>query len=117
MTPSDGDGQLVRLFTLVGGRTQPSHDVFTLITLITTVQLPAPNRALPPEHRRILQLCTVATAVAEIAAHLDLPVSVTAIMLSDLMDHGMITARPPACTTGLPDIDLLRKVRDGLVRL
>jgi hypothetical protein len=57
--------------------------------------------------------------VAELAALLDLPVSVVVIMLSDLLEAGLITARPPRpVSPRVPgDLDLLQKVRDGLGRL
>jgi uncharacterized protein DUF742 len=131
---SGGYGRLVRPFTLTGGRTQPVRNIFSLITLITTVEVPdsSDTRSLQPEHRRILRLCTRPLAVAEIAAHLDIPVSVTTIMLSDLLDAGRISARPPiqsysgqsysgqsysGQSYNGPEIALLQKVRDGLARL
>jgi hypothetical protein len=55
--------------------------------------------------------------VAELATLLDLPVSVVAIMLCDLLEAGRITVHPPRTVTRKPDLDLLQKVRDGLGRL
>lgn len=111
-------GRLVRPFTLTGGRTRPSRADFTLITTVTAVDPPPERAARPqPEHTRILRLCARPLAVAELAAHLDLPVSVVVIMLCDLLEAGLITARPPRPVTGTPDLDLLEKVRDGLGRI
>ncbi|MEV1053838.1 DUF742 domain-containing protein [Streptomyces sp. NPDC049887] len=112
-------GRLVRPFTLIGGRTRPKLDVFSLITLITATKVPEARqvRALSPEHRQILRLCAEPRAVAEVAAHLDLPVSVIAIMLSDLLDESLITAHPPVSMPRSAGIDLLRRLRDGLARL
>ncbi|CAM5668355.1 hypothetical protein STENM327S_02194 [Streptomyces tendae] len=51
-------------------------------------------------------------AVAEIAARLDLPVSVVVILLSDLLEAGRITARlPHPVSRATEDLDLLQKVR------
>jgi hypothetical protein len=114
----DTGGRLVRPFALTGGRTEPSRSDFTLITLVTAVESEsAPAEGLPPEHLAILRRCRTPTAVAEIAAHLDLPVSVIAIMLCDLLEDGKITARPPLQLRQTPDPSLLQKVRDGLGRL
>lgn len=115
-------GRLVRLFAVTAGRARPSRDVFALITLVTAVGEPAaaPNVALQPEHLRILRVCHSPTAVVEIAARVDLPVSVLTVMLSDLLEAGRITARPPvhaANSATSPDIALLQRVRDGLARL
>ncbi len=117
---SGGDpaGRLVRPFTLTGGRTRPSRADFTLITTVTAVDPPPAGAARPqPEHLRILRHCARPVAVAELAAHLDLPVSVIVIMLCDLLEAGRITARPPREVSGVPDLELLQKVRDGLARL
>lgn len=117
---SGGDeaGRLVRPFTLTGGRTRPSRADFTLITTVTAVDPPPERAARPqPEHLRILRLCARPLAVAEVAAHLDLPVSVVVIMLCDLLEAGLITARPPRSVTGAADLELLEKVRDGLGRI
>ncbi|MFJ4784842.1 DUF742 domain-containing protein [Streptomyces sp. NPDC088794] len=118
MSGGDTAGRLVRPFTLTGGRTSPSRADFTLITTVTAVD-PPPTWATrsQPEHQRILRRCVEPIAVAELAALLDLPVSVVVIMLCDLLEEGWITARPPHPVSRTPDLDLLQKVRDGLGRL
>jgi hypothetical protein len=79
---------------------------------------------LQPEHRAILARCARPAAVAELAADLDLPVSVTKILLGDLIAQGMLTARAPLAVAGAAggigggvDLGLLAAVRDGLRRL
>ncbi|NBM16977.1 DUF742 domain-containing protein [Streptomyces sp. GC420] len=118
MSGSDSGGRLVRPFTLTGGRTRPSRADFTLITLVTAVDpQPVSGVRTQPEHARILRLCPTPTAVAELAAHLDLPVSVVVILLCDLLEAGRITVRPPRPVSRTRDLDLLQKVRDGLGRI
>jgi hypothetical protein len=117
---SDAAGRLVRPFALTGGRTRPSRADFTLITTVTAVDPPPERAPRPqPEQVRILRRCERPLAVAELAARLDLPVSVVVIMLCDLLEAGLITARPPHPVSRSPelDLDLLQKVRDGLGRL
>ncbi|PBC76934.1 uncharacterized protein DUF742 [Streptomyces sp. TLI_235] len=123
----DGADGMVRPYTITRGRTAPERDDFTLITLLTTVQEPvdaygAPVRPgrLQPEHRMILDRCRRPAAVAEVAADLDLPVSVTKILLGDLVEQGLLTARAPisvARAAGGADRGLLAAVREGLRRL
>jgi hypothetical protein len=115
----DPAGRLVRPFALTRGRTRPSRADFTLISTVTAVD-PPPVTAVrcQPEHSRILRLCAEPVAVAELAARLDLPVSVVVILLCDLLEAGRITVRPPRLVSRTtPDLDLLQKVRDGLGRL
>ncbi|MFB7501684.1 DUF742 domain-containing protein [Streptomyces sp. NPDC056161] len=119
MNGGDAAGRLVRPFTLTGGRTRPSRADFTLITTVTAIDpQPAWADRLQPEHARILKRCARPIAVAELAAHLDLPVSVVVILLCDLLEEGRITThRPHPVSSGAPDLELLRKVREGLGRL
>ncbi|GJF27894.1 hypothetical protein KNE206_05940 [Kitasatospora sp. NE20-6] len=123
----DGADSMVRPYTITRGRTAPERDDFTLITLLTTVQEPvdaygAPVRPgrLQPEHRMIVDRCRHPAAVAEVAADLNLPVSVTKILLGDLVEQGLLTARAPlsvARAAGGADRGLLAAVREGLRRL
>lgn len=117
----DEAGPLVRPFTLTQGRTRAARDDLTLITLVTTVDKDAEGaaerRELYPEHLAILRMCREPRAVAEIAARIDLPVSIAKVIIDDLFDAGHVHVRPPVAMARTPDIEILRKVRDGLRRL
>jgi hypothetical protein len=121
-TWDDDAGPLVRPYTLTRGRTRAAHDNLTLITLVTSVgPEPEPDdrdsAGLHPEQVDILRLCRQPQAVAEVAALLQLPVSVVKILIGDLMTAGRVTARAPLSMAQAPNAELLRKVRDGLGRL
>lgn len=119
------DEPLVRPYTITRGRTSANRDDLSMITVITAVPhdgtgAPAGLRGLQPEHRTVLGLCHEPRAVAEIAAGLDLPVSVTKILVGDLIGAGLARSRPPATfitEDGAPDMALLQAVRDGLRKL
>ncbi|GAA4527479.1 MULTISPECIES: DUF742 domain-containing protein [Nonomuraea] len=121
----DADESLVRPYTITGGRTAPERDDLALITLVTTVSEAFPEaargrRRMQPEHRTIFTLCKRPLAVAEVAAALNLPVSVTKILIGDLIESGQVLARPPlsfAQAGGFPDMAILEAVRDGLREL
>jgi DNA-directed RNA polymerase specialized sigma24 family protein len=103
---------LVRPHVVTGGRAHPSRNVFDLVTLVVAVsdQL----TGLSPEKRRIVTLCRGgALSVVEIAGLLRLPVGVTRVLLSDLMDSGHVTTRA-AVPTGLSRTEILQEVLDGL---
>ncbi|MFF4015868.1 DUF742 domain-containing protein [Streptomyces sp. NPDC001843] len=123
MDADDPEELAVRPYTITQGRTAPVRDDLTLITLVTTVEPErgrTASRGLQPEHRAILEQCRPRpAAVAEIAAELDLPVSVTKILIDDLVALGRVTIRPPlAVAVGSEsDMTLLQAVRDGLRRL
>ncbi|NYI08356.1 DUF742 domain-containing protein [Allostreptomyces psammosilenae] len=113
----DEAGPLIRTYAITGGRTAPTRDnSFTLITLIATVE-GGSSAGLPPEQASIVEMCRWPRAVAEVAATVNLPVSATKILLSDLLDAGLITARAPVSVARRPDVSLLQAVINGLQRL
>jgi hypothetical protein len=120
--PLDEDpaDSFIRPYTITQGRTATRDDL-TLITVITTLADPDGRspRGLEPEHRVILERCARPTALAEIAAELNLPVAVVKVLIGDLIAAGRVSARPPLAVAvgGRPDITLLQAVRDGLRRL
>jgi hypothetical protein len=124
-SPESGEEEedsLVRPYTITRGRTAPQRDDLTLITVVATVEAEegrSAGRRLEPEHRAILEQCRAPVAVAEIAAELDLPVSVTKILIGDLVALGRVTIRPPLAAerSGGQNVEILQAVRDGLQRL
>lgn len=84
------------------------------MTLVVAECDPVPG--MQSEHAAILRMCDRPTAVVEIAAELRLPVSITRILLSDLLAAGRVSARHPR-TAALPDPDVLEQVLVGLRNL
>ncbi|RAY15715.1 DUF742 domain-containing protein [Actinomadura craniellae] len=106
---------LVRPHVVTGGRAHPTRNVFDLVTLVVAGSGGGPTAGLNPEQRRLLDLCRGGPlSVAEIAGHLDLPTSVTKVLLSDLVDGGHLSVRAPAAPSQLPSVPLLQEVLDGL---
>ncbi|MFF7333165.1 DUF742 domain-containing protein [Streptomyces sp. NPDC090306] len=110
----DAAGRLVRPYTVSNGRTRPSTALDLMSQVMATGR--APRGYLGPEHAQALALCRGPLPVAEIAAHLRLPAAVTKVLLSDLVDCGALTARPPARYHNPTDRSLLEAVLDGLRR-
>lgn len=105
---------LVRPHVVTGGRSRPTRTIFDLVTLVTAAAADRPT-GLGPERRRIVQLCQGgALSVAEVAGHLGLPVSVTRVLLSDLVDSGHITTWTQNTPAGAARVRLLERVLDGL---
>ncbi|TMR08506.1 DUF742 domain-containing protein [Nonomuraea turkmeniaca] len=121
----DADESLVRPYTITGGRTTSERNDLTLITLVTAISEVSSEaerrlRRMQPEHRTIFALCKRPLAVAEVASALNLPVSVTKILIGDLIETGQMRTRPPlafAQAGGIPDMTILEAVRDGLRNL
>lgn len=114
-----------RLYTVTGGRSRTDDTRLDLVALIVAES--ESTAGMQSEHAKILRLCRTPTAVVELSADLELPVSVVRILLSDLLDAGKITARHPHtgaqrgtsadALPALPDSELLKQVLVGLKNL
>jgi hypothetical protein len=115
--PLDGENP-DRLYTVTGGRSRTDESSIDIVTLIVTESDPAPG--MQSEYVKIIKICARPMAVAEISATLRLPLSITKILLCDLLDMGHVTARHPAVAPAnaqLPDPMTLKQVLVGLRKL
>jgi hypothetical protein len=111
-------GPVVRPYALTHGRTRPAGAALDVIAMIIAVRGARGDLTeLEPEHLRLLQLCQLPTAVADLATEVDLPLGVVQILLGDLRERSLITVHQPVPPAGLPAADILREVVDGLRRL
>jgi len=127
MSDDEGDfwfdrdpGPLVRAFALTGGRVGTEGHGLNLITLVSTARLLPEPLPLAKESTAIVRMCQERPlSVAEVSARLDVLVAVAKILISDLIDDGLLIARPPARTdsTDEPDMNLLQAVLDGVRKL
>ncbi|MEU9205002.1 DUF742 domain-containing protein [Streptomyces sp. NPDC048332] len=96
---------LVRSFVLTGGRARPTRNthVLDVITMVTSV----PDRSvagLLPEQLAVVELCRGGyLSVIEVAGHLGQPLTITRVLLGDLLDTGHIVTRVPAPTVPAAD--------------
>src|SRR6266511_940139 len=89
-------GPVVRPYAMTGGRTRPTSGEFDLISLVVATRpVSTMDTGLGPEHLAIMDLCRHPLSVAEVAAHLDLPLVIVRVLLSDLLDNGLLVAREP----------------------
>ncbi|MFF3287038.1 DUF742 domain-containing protein [Streptomyces sp. NPDC003023] len=115
----DGAGRHVRPYAITGGRTRHGQHAFALITLVVTRSLDdIGSEPLEPESAEILDLCRErAVAVAEIAAHLDLPVSVVKVLCGDLLNSSLILVQSPPDESEKPSVELIERVMDAIRQL
>jgi hypothetical protein len=108
----------VRSYVLTGGRAHPSRNTLRPETLVCAALDDGrePPRAAGRHEQAVLDTCQGTLAVAEIAAYLRLPVSLSAVIVSDLVDAGHLVVRS-GVAHGLPDTDLLEEILDGLRKL
>jgi hypothetical protein len=113
----DEAGPLVRPYAMTRGRTTPANRDLDMITLVVAAKDEIDPLALDTDYVTILQMCHRPMSVAEIAAHMDVPIVVVKVLLSDLLERGEVVARTPARNVKVPDMNLLQAVLDGVRRL
>jgi hypothetical protein len=80
----------VRPYARTGGRTRSDHNL-ALEALVSTSDDGRRYRGVRSiEHRRICDLCLDTRSVAEIAAHLRLPLGVVKVLVGDMADLGLV---------------------------
>lgn len=79
----------VRPYLVTGGRTRTRGRVLPIEALVEGLAPPVPG--LPPECSRILQLTAGRyLSVAELSAHIRLPIGVVRVLVDDLSDEGSV---------------------------
>ncbi|GAA2249167.1 MULTISPECIES: DUF742 domain-containing protein [Kitasatospora] len=94
----------VRPYVITGGRSRPSgpdqelalESLISVDPAVLIDELLQRQPGLNREHRRILLLCRELLSIAEVAAHLGLPLAVVKVLVGDLRDLGAVQVLPPA---------------------
>ncbi|MEU2063590.1 DUF742 domain-containing protein [Streptomyces sp. NPDC013455] len=117
VAPADGPrkpGNPERLYTIAGSADGARAEL-DLVTLIVARSAPSPTAS--PEEAAVLRLCVAPLSVAELSAYLQLPFSVTTVLLTELIAAELVQARAPIVRQAVPDRSLLEAVMHGLQRL
>lgn len=114
MTPRQSNRRLVPAYLATGGRAAPSRNTLDRLSLLRSSGMPVTSEVRPEEHRILELLEPGALSLAEVAAHLGLPVSVAKVLVADLVDAGRLFARVPIPEAEHFDRQILERVLDGL---
>ena len=102
------DEVVVRPYLLTRGRTTATLPIEAIVSTIGA----ADSRSLFDESRAIVSLCVTPSAVAEVSAHLRLPLGVARVLIADLVDAGWLSASDTAGDH--PDVGLVERLIAGL---
>jgi hypothetical protein len=94
----------VRPYAMTGGRTRPTHDDLEIETLVSTTSVGEQTPKLTVEQR----------AIAEVSAHLHLPLGVIQVLVGDMADDHLVMVYRPTQVGNRPDLALLERVLYGL---
>ncbi|WP_280293416.1 DUF742 domain-containing protein [Nocardia abscessus] len=108
-------GPLVRLYAITRGRGRAARPELNLTTQVVDAAPGTALRRTEPEYAAIVQLCHTPQSVAEVSARLHLPLTMTKVLIGDLLDDGRLICRSPQPAIGAEsDLGLLRAVLDGI---
>ncbi len=111
-------GPVARPYSLTGGRTRPRVTLrFDLIDVVGWTGAQPDPASLSYEGRRILEMCQVPIAVADLAAALRMPLVVVRVLLGDLVHDGLVEVRVAAPIGRITDQGLLARVLAGIKAL
>ncbi len=102
---------VVRPYLFTHGRTRPGSHLLALEAMVSaTDKGGAAVVELTPEQRRIVELCTPgALSVAEIAAHLSMPLGVVRVLVADLAEDHLLEVFEGAVDLAA-DVELLQRL-------
>lgn len=109
----------IRPYALTGGRVRSSTELALETIVRVTARGETDAAGLAVEGRRICELCVEPTSIAEVSAHLHLPLGVARVLVGDLVTDGLLDsqANPAPGDGSRPDLRLLERVLDGLQAL
>jgi hypothetical protein len=111
----DEAGPVVRPYAMTSGRTRPAKGTFDLVSIIkATLPVSALHPGHSPEQAAIIRLTQHPISVAEVAAYIDLPLSVVRVFLGDLLQMELILVRQPQFPDRQISDELLEAMLDGL---
>ena len=114
----DAAGPVVRPYAITGGRTRAAESTLELVAIVTTTERGlAMIDQVAGEHQEIVQRCQRPLSIAELSAHLDIPLGVGRVLVSDLLEQGLVVVRRPAPRHRMSDEAILEKVMNGLRQL
>ncbi|MGW4680847.1 DUF742 domain-containing protein [Micromonospora taraxaci] len=114
----DDAGPVVRPYAVTRGRAKTSANL-NLISLVRATGAPPPlTVGIAPEHISIVSLCQQRPlAMAEVAAHLELPLGSVRVLLGDLLEQRLVQVTEPTSHATLPDDTLFEALINGLREL
>jgi hypothetical protein len=116
----DPRGALVRPYAVTRGRTEPTQAIAIEAILVTSPYGVQEARYTERDRRTIAVLCNERPqSLAEIAAHLGMPLGVARVLVSDMITAGLLVLHDANAESGDINkrIDVLERVLVGLRRL
>jgi len=110
----DTPDRFVRPYVITGGRTRAAGPTLPIETVVRTVGSGWDLRSgTGAELFEILELCHAPMSIAEVAAHLRVPVGVARVLVADLVAGGFLVAGPTS-GEGMDRVRALERLLEGI---
>ena len=106
----------IRLYALTGGRTRPRHHLLVETLISVPHHEPQFSATLMPESQALYELARKTISIAELSAHLTIPLGVIRVLISDLAAQNMVVIHPTGFAYQYDRI-ILERILDGLKKL
>jgi hypothetical protein len=106
----------VRPYAITRGRTRPRHHLLVETLISVPHYDPEFSRALMPESQALYERARETISIAELSAHLTIPLGVIRVLLSDLAADEMVFIHPTGYSYQY-DRSILGRILDGLKKL
>ena len=110
------ESRTLRPFMLTGGRTQVTVDGLEFETLVERTDHGDPSE-LRFESAQVIGLCADPLSVAEISAHLSIPIGSTMVLVSDLIASGHLLSHRIYNADSDPGVSLITRIIAGVKQL
>jgi len=106
----------VRPYLITGGRTTTARTDVAMETVVTRSADAAAGGRVAFEHAAVLADCDQPRSVAEVAAHLGIPLMVALILVGDLVEAGLLEASTTTPSQA-DDVAFIERLIDGVTAL
>lgn len=106
----------IRLYALTGGRTRPRHHLLVETLISVPHYDPQLSATMLPESRALYELSRETISMAELSAHLTIPLVVVRVLISDLAAQDLVFIHPTGFAYQYDQI-ILERILDGLKKL
>lgn len=110
ITGDEAEATLVRPYVITGGRTRATTSDLAVETVVTTAARTDAS-GLGFERGKIAQLCLEPLSIAEISSHLDVPLGVSRVLVTDMVSEGLLDSH--ARSDGY-DVELIEALIEGI---
>ena len=113
----DDNSRAVRPYLLTGGRTHADVEGLVFETLVERVDGKVDKQGLRFESAKVVDMCDAPISVAEISAHMSIPLGATMVLIADLIASGYLISHKTINAASDAGVSLVTRIIAGVKQL